>query len=215
MPPSVAAPPATLPPTQDLNDWELVRLAQRGGDPGRDAFQVLYERYVTVVYRYCVARVTKRVIAEDLTGETFLRALQKIRTISDRGQAFPAWLVTIAGNLIRDRWKSSEFRLCQPTGEFFSDEQPLTRDAAPNGASDPAVIATNSALAAILVPLVQQLSPAQRECVRLRFYAGLSVAATADVMGRNGPAVKALQHRAVRALAEALQGIPREELTHA
>ena len=55
-----------------------------------------------------------------------------------------------------------------------------------------------------LLACVDQLGDDQRECIVLRFLQGLSVAETAKVMNRNEGAVKALQHRAVRRLAQLL-----------
>jgi RNA polymerase sigma-70 factor (ECF subfamily) len=55
-----------------------------------------------------------------------------------------------------------------------------------------------------LLRCIQQLGDDQRECIVLRFLQGLSVAETAKLMGRNEGAVKALQHRAVRRLAQIL-----------
>ena len=51
-----------------------------------------------------------------------------------------------------------------------------------------------------------ELGDEQRECVLLRFIQGFSVAETAAVMGKNDGAVKALQHRAVRKLADLIGG---------
>jgi RNA polymerase sigma-70 factor (ECF subfamily) len=53
---------------------------------------------------------------------------------------------------------------------------------------------------------VNKLGDEQRECVLLRFIQGLSVSETAAVMGKNDGAIKALQHRAVRKLADLLAG---------
>lgn len=55
-----------------------------------------------------------------------------------------------------------------------------------------------------LLRCVRQLNPDQRECIRLRFLQGLSVTETAVAMQRNEGAVKALQHRAIRRLAQLL-----------
>ena len=49
---------------------------------------------------------------------------------------------------------------------------------------------------------VAQLGAEQRECVMLRFIQGMSVSETAAIMGKNDGAIKALQHRAVKKLAE-------------
>jgi RNA polymerase sigma-70 factor (ECF subfamily) len=51
---------------------------------------------------------------------------------------------------------------------------------------------------------VKQLGPEQQECIVLRFLQGMSVAETAAVLGKNEGAVKALQYRAVKALARLL-----------
>jgi RNA polymerase sigma-70 factor (ECF subfamily) len=57
-----------------------------------------------------------------------------------------------------------------------------------------------------LMQAVAQLGDEQRECVMLRFIHGLSVSETANVMGKNDGAIKALQHRAVRKLADLVGG---------
>jgi RNA polymerase sigma-70 factor (ECF subfamily) len=53
-----------------------------------------------------------------------------------------------------------------------------------------------------LLAAVNELGDEQRECVMLRFIQGFSVSETAEVMAKNEGAVKALQHRAVRKLAD-------------
>jgi RNA polymerase sigma-70 factor (ECF subfamily) len=55
-----------------------------------------------------------------------------------------------------------------------------------------------------LLRCVAELGEDQRECIVLRFMQGLSVAETAAIMNRNEGAIKALQHRAVRRLAQLL-----------
>jgi RNA polymerase sigma-70 factor, ECF subfamily len=172
--------------------WELVRAAQDGD---RSAFAALYDKYVDVVFRYVLFRVGDRELAEDVTSETFLRALRRISSVSYQGRDVGAWFVTIARNLVLDHVKSSRFRLEVTTAEVDDtgrvevgpEQQVLAR-------------ATRSAL----LKCIRQLGDDQRECIVLRFLQGLSVAETAVVMSRNEGAVKALQHRAVRRLAQLL-----------
>jgi RNA polymerase sigma-70 factor (ECF subfamily) len=57
---------------------------------------------------------------------------------------------------------------------------------------------------AALLDAVKQLNPEQQECIVLRFLQGMSVAETAAVLGKNEGAIKALQYRAVKALARLL-----------
>lgn len=95
---------------------DLVERAQAGE---ADAFGRLYDQYSDTVYRYIYYRVGGKATAEDLTSETFLRALRRISTFTWQGRDFGAWLVTIARNLVADHFKSSRFRLEVTTGEML------------------------------------------------------------------------------------------------
>ncbi|MCD0485266.1 sigma-70 family RNA polymerase sigma factor [Streptacidiphilus sp. ASG 303] len=171
---------------------ELVERAQAGES---EAFGRLYDHYADTVYRYIYYRVGGRATAEDLTSETFLRALRRISTFTWQGRDFGAWLVTIARNLVADHFKSSRFRLEVTTGEML-DANEVERS--------PEESVLESLSNAALLDAVRRLNPQQRECVTLRFLQGLSVAETARMMGKNEGAIKTLQYRAVRTLARLL-----------
>lgn len=189
----VAGEPAALggtapPPAVDV--WALVRRAQDGD---AEAFGLLYDHYVTMVFRYLLHRVGDRAQAEDFTSETFVRALRRIDSLSFQGRDVGAWLVTIARNIVRDHVKSSRFRLEVTTADMRD------ADRATDGPEDAVVQAlTNEQL----LSCIRQLGSEQQECIALRFLQGLSVAETAAVMGKTDGAIKALQHRAVRRLAD-------------
>lgn len=172
--------------------WELVRAAQEGD---RSAFALLYDKYVDVVFRYVLFRVGDRELAEDVTSETFLRALRRISSVTYQGRDVGAWFVTIARNLVLDHVKSSRFRLEVTTAEV---------DDSGRVEAGPEQQVLAGATRTALLECVRQLGDDQRECIVLRFLQGLSVAETAAVMSRNEGAVKALQHRAVRRLAQLL-----------
>ncbi|MDX6741777.1 sigma-70 family RNA polymerase sigma factor [Actinocorallia sp. A-T 12471] len=173
----------------------LVERARKGC---RDAFADLYGQYVDLIYRYVHARVGAHPLAEDLTSETFARALRRIGDFTWQGRDFGAWLVTIARNLVADHYKSGRYRW-----ELVTDEPPETPlDGPENAVLDALANQT-------LFQAVRRLGPDQRLCVSLRFLQGMSVAETAEAMGKNAGAVKALQHRAVRTLARTLPHDPR------
>jgi RNA polymerase sigma-70 factor (ECF subfamily) len=136
-----------------------------------------------------------RTLAEDITQETFLRALRRITSVTYQGRDIGAWFVTIARNLIFDHVKSSRYRLESTTSDIV-ELSPST-----HGPEQQVLdLATNEEL----LRCVRRLNPDQQECISLRFLQGLSVAETAKIMDRNEGAVKALQHRAVRRLAQLL-----------
>ncbi|HEY0578082.1 MAG TPA: sigma-70 family RNA polymerase sigma factor [Pseudonocardia sp.] len=190
-----SAAPSNEGPTADGNGlagWDLVRATQAGD---QEAFGQLYDRYHEMVFRYVLFRVGDRQLAEDLTAETFLRALRRIASVSYQGRDIGAWFVTIARNLVLDHVKSSRYRLEQTTSEI-ADLSPST--------SGPEQQVLDGATHEELLRCVAKLNSDQKECIALRFLQGLSVAETARLMKRNEGAVKALQHRAVRRLAQLL-----------
>lgn len=172
--------------------WTLVRAAQEG-DMG--AFSELYDRYYDVVFRYVLFRMNDRTLAEDITQEAFVRALRRIGSVTYQGRDIAAWFVTIARNLIFDHVKSSRYRLESTTADII-ELSPSTHG--------PEQQVLDGATNDELFRCVRKLNPDQQECIQLRFLQGLSVAETARIMERNEGAVKALQHRAVRRLAQLL-----------
>jgi RNA polymerase sigma-70 factor (ECF subfamily) len=172
----------------------LVERAQAGD---AEAFGELYDRYVDLVYRYIYYRVGTTQLAEDLTSETFLRALRRISTFTWQGRDVGAWFVTIARNLIADHYKSGRYRLEMTTDDIVESGSKLVQDG-PEGAVLEAM--QNK----VLLEAVKQLNAEQQECIVLRFLQGLSVAETAQAMGKNDGAIKALQYRAIRSLGRLL-----------
>jgi RNA polymerase sigma-70 factor (ECF subfamily) len=186
--PSDSSPPGG----EESGPWVLVRAAQAGD---MRAFSELFERYYDVVFRYVLFRMNDRTLAEDITQETFLRALRRISSVTYQGRDIGAWFVTIARNLIFDHVKSSRYRLESTTSDII-ELSPTT-----HGPEQQVLdLATNEEV----LRCVRKLNADQQECISLRFLQGLSVAETAKIMDRNEGAVKALQHRAVRRLAQLL-----------
>ncbi|MFF9220904.1 ECF subfamily RNA polymerase sigma factor, BldN family [Streptomyces viridosporus] len=190
-----SGPAAARRPAADSDSARMMDLVERAQAGEADAFGRLYDQYSDTVYRYIYYRVGGKATAEDLTSETFLRALRRIGTFTWQGRDFGAWLVTIARNLVADHFKSSRFRLEVTTGEML-DANEVERS--------PEDSVLESLSNAALLDAVRRLNPQQQECVTLRFLQGLSVAETARVMGKNEGAIKTLQYRAVRTLARLL-----------
>jgi RNA polymerase sigma-70 factor, ECF subfamily len=172
--------------------WNLVERAKAGET---EAFALIYDRYVDTVFRFVYFRVGNRQLAEDLTADTFLRALKRIGSFTWQGRDLGAWLVTIARNLVADHFKSGRYRLEITTGDVLDAER---EDRGPEGSPEAAVVEHITNIT--LLTAVKQLNPEQQECIVLRFLQGFSVAETAKAMGKNEGAIKALQYRAVRAL---------------
>jgi RNA polymerase sigma-70 factor, ECF subfamily len=182
----------------DGEDVRVLINRARAGDSA--AFGRLYQRYQRTVYGFIYRRVNNPTVAEDLTSEVFVRALRKISGFTWQGRDPVAWLVTIAANLVRDHFRSARQRL-----EVVSDDAVAgqhRRAQSTEGQPELAAIAamTNEALR----EAIAKLTPAQQQCIALRFFAGLNTRETAERMGTTARAVVSMQYRAVQALADTM-----------
>jgi RNA polymerase sigma-70 factor (ECF subfamily) len=168
----------------------LVELARTGD---ADAFGLLYDHYQGSVYRFLFYRTRSSALAEDLTSETFFRALRSMTNFRWQGKDFGAWLMTIARNLATDHFKAGRTRL-----ELTTEDMGLHDDATEGPESAVLAGLTNE----ILLKALTELPDEQRDCLVMRFLQGMSIAETAAVLGRSDGAVKQLQLRGVRNLAK-------------
>jgi RNA polymerase sigma-70 factor (ECF subfamily) len=177
----------------------LVELA-RGGDS--EAFGQLYDHYQGPVYRFVYYRTRSRTLAEDITSETFLRALRNMSGFRWQGKDFGAWLMTIARNLCTDHFKAGKTRLEQTTDDMGRHD---------NATEGPENAVLAGLANEVLLDGLRQLSDEQRDCLIMRFLQGLSIAETAQILGRSEGAIKQLQLRGVRNLAKLVPAGWRDE----
>jgi len=156
----------------------------------RQAFAVLYDRYVDIIYHYIARRVGDSLVAEDLTSAVWERALSAIERYEIRGLPFAAWLYRIAGNLVANHYRRQ--RLLKMVG---FEEQVPARDTR-GQADDRAVV--EQAMAG--------LSTADQEVLGLCYYAGLAPPEIAEVLGCAPAAVHKRLHRARERLRRRIEG---------
>ena len=190
--------PASSALDQDVAD-RVVALVELARDGEAEAFGQLYDHYRTKVYRFVYYRVGSTTTAEDLTSETFFRALRSMGTFQWQGKDFGAWLMTIARNLITDHFKAGRTRL-----ELSTDDMTAQVDATSESTDGPDTQVLASLTNSALLVALRELPHEQQECLIMRFLQGLSIAETALVLGRSAGAVKQLQLRVVRNLAKLL-----------
>jgi RNA polymerase sigma-70 factor (ECF subfamily) len=160
-------------------------------DGDADAFAVLFRSTVAIVHRFLQARCGDSALAEDLTQDTFIRAMRAIGTSFKGGSGdFIAWIIRIARNRFLDHVKSGRVRW-----ELAVEDVPVTLSTL-NPEHD--VLATIEGID--LRRALSRLTTEQEEVVLLRFLQGLQISEVATVTGRSEGAVKALQFRALRAL---------------
>jgi RNA polymerase sigma-70 factor (ECF subfamily) len=161
------------------------------------AFDEIYRALAGPVYSYLLTQVRRREDAEDLTGQVFLEAMRGVRAFTGDASAFKAWLFRIAHNRAVDLARRLARRPEAPLEDALAVPDPA-------GTDDRAV----TALARERVwRAVAALPAQQRRVVALRLAAGLSASEIARALGKRTGTVKALQHRALTALARALRDL--------
>jgi RNA polymerase sigma-70 factor (ECF subfamily) len=177
----------------EKSDADLIRLAQQGEV---EAVGAIYDRYHEAVFKFVWLRVRNKQLAEDLTGEVFMRMIIHLPAYHERGAPFAAWLYRVARNLIADHWRKQGGRLSEEAALAESRYQVTV---------NPAAIVENRLEIERIGRALRYLDDAQQEVIILRFVLGLSLLEVAGVVGRKVATVKTLQHRGLKALRLALQ----------
>ena len=89
-------------------------LVRRARDGEFDAFELLFERHRTLVYRFAYQMVPRRDDAEDIVQEAFVRAYQNLERYRDEAK-FTTWLLRIVTNLCTDQARMSQRRTTLPS----------------------------------------------------------------------------------------------------
>ena len=177
---------ATQPESPPMDEIKLARDAVSN----TDAFAKLYRRHVLRVYRYHMAHTGNVKDSEDLTSQTFMAALEGIKSFRGSG-SFAAWVMGIA----------SRKRLM-----FFRGSKPdVTLDAALHYPSPslPTDKAANQRLQLeSIARALRQIAPDRAEALSLSFFGGLSNLEVSRVLNKSEAAVKMLISRGLQDLRE-------------
>lgn len=158
----------------------------------------IYTAYAPALFRFFMASVSDRHLAEDLTGSTFVSAIEGLPKFRGPVEALGGWLFQIARHDLYDhRRKQSRSRI-----EPLDDN--LTEAAASDATVDPEELAIDRLEGSRVMGALRELSPDQREVLLLRMAGGMTAPEVAAVLGKTTGAVKALQHRGLASLARVL-----------
>lgn len=138
---------------------------------------------------YIYRKTGDRQAAEDLTSDTFMKALANIQNYRYTGQPFAAWLYRIASNLVTDYYRAR-----RPTAPLDEGLQMVATGPSP----EEAALALDDQQA--VMRAIQTLSPDQQDVVLMRFSGDMKLKEIAAVLGKTEGAVKALMFRALGSL---------------
>lgn len=173
-------------PTEPTPDDQLARQARASAQ----AFAELYRRHVTRVYRYHLAHTGNAKDAEDLTSQTFLAALEGIRSFRGDGP-FAAWLMGIASRRRALLFRGRRPEVPLEAALHIPNSEPSTEQAASLRLQMESVSCA-----------LKQISPDRAEAIVLCLFSGLTCAEAAKALRKSEAAVKMSLSRGLRDLRE-------------
>lgn len=153
------------------------------------AWEAIYHELAGVVTGYLRSRGAPD--PEDLAGEVFLQVARDIHRFQGDQDAFRSWVFVIAHRRLIDARRAAKRRPQETDSELPEETIP-----AGNVEEEAIEHLTFSWIADIL----DILSDDQREVLALRVIADLTLAQTAEIMGKRVGAIKALQRRALASI---------------
>ncbi|HSR89908.1 MAG TPA: sigma-70 family RNA polymerase sigma factor [Gemmatimonadales bacterium] len=186
-----------------LTDQEVVALARDGREA---AYRELIRRYERPVFSLVLRMVRDRQLAEDLSQETFIKALNAIGSYRPEYK-FSSWIFKIANNAAIDHLRRREL-------------DTLSLDGAPHAATPEEIEATAlqvgdkgetpleeleaRELGSAIERAIAQLRPEYRACILLRHVEGLAYEEIAQSLDLPLGTVKTYIHRARHELRDLL-----------
>lgn len=173
-------------------DQEEIALIQACQNGETHQFGKLYDRYIRRVYDFIYYKTLHKETAEDLTSQTFFKALKQIRQFDPEKGVFSAWLYRIARNTVFDHYRAQ-----RPTQDIddawdLSSNDDIERDA-------------HARLQLSEVQeYVSKLKSEQRDVVMMRVWGGMSYQEIAEALGKTEGACKMIFSRTMKELRKAM-----------
>lgn len=178
-------------------------LLSRAGQGDKEAFGLLYERYMGRIYNYVYYRTGNQYDAEDLTARVFFRAMHHIKNYQNRGLPFSAWLYRIAHNLVANWHRDNSRRKTIPLEDVHASGH-IQHDY-------PESALVQNEDREQLLSMIRKLPQDRQQLLILKFVEHMTNAEIGQVMGRTEGAVKSLYHRTLLALREDIDGFEKIE----
>jgi RNA polymerase sigma-70 factor (ECF subfamily) len=188
---AVPSEPVPQPLDDSPSDAELLA---RVGERDREAFEMLYGRYVRPVFGLALRRLGDRGHAEDAVQEAFAAIWRSASTYRPERGAAGGWLYTVARNAIVDRLRRS--------GPTVDAELPELASTEPG----PAQRAEDSDVAWRVHRALEELQPREREVIELAYWSGMSQSEVARYLHLPLGTVKTRTRSALARLASMLEG---------
>ena len=178
---------------------ELVGQAQKSPD----AFARLYDHYYPKIFGYILRRTANLEAAQDITSETFLKALGKLWQFRWRSVSFSSWLYKIATNETNQYFRKAEYKKSVSLEELQEQGFELLSPHDPENELIEAQEKLKQHQDFLEIQgKISRLSAKYQEVIALRFFEKKQINEIAEILGKKEGTIKSLLHRAVEKLRE-------------
>ena len=156
----------------------------------RDNFGQLYDKYIKKIFNFIYYKTHHKETAEDLTSDTFIKALNKLDRFDENKGSFSTWIYQIARNTVIDFYRTEKNSVNVDDVWDLSTDEDILRD-----------LDTAKKLEDVKEHL-KTLKNEQREIVILRVWQGMSYKEISEAMGKSEASCKMAFSRTIKILKE-------------
>ncbi len=160
---------------EKIEEQKLIEECQRGN---LEKFGEIYDFYAPAIYRFIYFRTRHKELAQDLTAQTFLKALEKIDSFKFNQGQFSSWLYRIAKNLIIDYWRAKKTELNVDDFWSLNSGEDISQDAQAKERVEK------------IRKMLNKLSLVQKEIITLRIWDELSWREIAEILDKTEASCK-------------------------
>jgi len=160
----------------------------------QDALASIFEEYAPAIYKYLLRLGVGSQEADQLAGDVFARLLDKFVEGEGPQKNLRSYLFQIAYHLVVDGARERKRIAPLEVADSGNDEMKPVQSRAEE----------KMLLEKVAATMERELTEDQRNVIVLRFQEGFNLQETAEIVGKNVNAVKALQNRGIQKLRHVL-----------
>lgn len=166
-----------------------------------DAFGEIYELHYQRIFNFILSRTADVAIAQDLTSETFLRALEKLWQFRWKNVPFSSWLFKIASNQINTHFRKGKTRpsSLDELYETTKFEPAILENAQTELIAAQEIVQKHSEFLEIK-KLLTKIPVKYQEVIALRYFDQMKIAEIAEILQKKEGTVRALLSRGLSKL---------------
>jgi len=169
---------------------QTIKLEKFSEQIDEESFAQIYDTFITVIYQFIYYKTYHRETAEDLTSQTFLKALEKLHRFNPQKGSMATWLYQIARNLVIDHYRTKKHTLS------IHDIWDLA------GTHNVEIDLENKEQLQMVQAVLKALPMNQRDIIIMRVWQELPYKEIAEIMGKSEASCKMLFSRTIAYLRE-------------